>query len=247
MFDWVKISDNPNDLSMVEAWRKFYDENIVRFELFGTKSRDLMIADLLFQNKKSIKLLDIGFAEHSIEYVNSENWFHGLLRKNKEHAIYGLDINKELVKKIIDLKGYANLIAGDATDPTLIVEGGNFDAIHAGDLLEHINSFSGFFNFCSNNLKPTGRIIITTPNPFSPAAAAKREGLGTVQTNMEHTCWVTPTNMNELCRRHGYKFEESHYYMNKKRSLKNRFREKIIFAKKDLYFGEYIYVISKQN
>jgi hypothetical protein len=68
-----------------------------------------------------------------------------------------------------------------------------------------------------------------------------------LQANMEHTCWVTPSNMNELCRRNGFNFEESHYIMHKKRSIKNRLRERIIFRKKDLYFGEFIYVITKNS
>ena len=246
MFDWTKINNNPNDLSMRKLWQDFYDNKIVRYELFGVKPRDIMISDLLCQNQQSAKILDIGFAEHSIEYVQSDQWFHGLLRANQNNVVYGLDINKKLVEEIIKIKNYNNLIVGDATDPRLIINNGNFDAIHAGDLIEHINNFTGFFKFCSNNLKQDGKIIITTPNPFSAAASSSRLSHGTVHTNMEHTCWVTPTNMNELCRRHGYNFDESHYYMNKKKSLKNIFRKKAIFDKKDFYFGEYIYVISKK-
>jgi hypothetical protein len=89
-------------------------------------------------------------------------------------------------------------------------------------------------------------LVITTPNPFAPAANPSKSSNGTVHTNMEHTCWITPTNINELCRRHGFNFDESHYYMNKKRTLKNILRQKAIFNKKDLYFGEYIYVLSKK-
>lgn len=54
-----------------------------------------MIMDLCFQNLASAKLLDVGFAEHNIEYAKSENWFHGMLRKYKKYSIYGLDINKK--------------------------------------------------------------------------------------------------------------------------------------------------------
>jgi 2-polyprenyl-3-methyl-5-hydroxy-6-metoxy-1,4-benzoquinol methylase len=245
MFDWTKITDDPNDEEMFRQWQSYYNKNIVRFELFATKPRDEMIMDLCFQNLASAKILDVGFAEHNIEYAKSENWFHGMLRKHKKHLIWGLDINKKVVDDVYNLTGFDNLIVGDATDHSLIIDNGNFDAIHAGDIIEHLSNFGGFLKFCQNNLKPMGKVIITTPNPFTPASMPTWLKFGGLQANMEHTCWIAPSHMNELCRRHGFNFEESHYYMHKERTIKNRLRKKIIYEKKDLYFGEFIYVISK--
>jgi 2-polyprenyl-3-methyl-5-hydroxy-6-metoxy-1,4-benzoquinol methylase len=246
MFDWTKITSDPACPKMGKKWREHYDEKIVRFNLFAIKPRDEMVMDLCFQNKPETKLLDVGFAEHNLDYAKSKNWFHGMLRRFEQHKIFGLDLNREAVDAISVYSGFNNLIVGDATDTSLIIDNGNFDAVHAGDVIEHVGNISDFLKFCSNNLKPFGRVVISTPNPCAQVAMDTFRRIG-LQANMEHTCWVTPSNMNELCRRHGFNFEESHYIMHKKRSIKNRLRERIIFRKKDLYFGEFIYVITKNS
>lgn len=244
MFDWIKISDDPNNEDVLKKWLDHYNQNIVKFDIFSTIHRDEFIMDLCGIKKPSIKLLDIGFAEHSIEYAKSSDWFHGKLRKYKHHHIFGLDINQTAVEAIRQFTNFDNLIVGDATSEFALVDGGNFDAIHAGDVIEHLDNVGGFLRFCRANLSNNGKLIITTPNPCSSIAIAtfKKHGL---TANMEHTNWVTPTNMNELCRRNGLTFLESHYHLNKKPTLKNRLRKSSIFKKKDVYIGEFIYVLSK--
>jgi 2-polyprenyl-3-methyl-5-hydroxy-6-metoxy-1,4-benzoquinol methylase len=246
MFDWTKISKDPCCPKVCKLWEDFYNKKIVRFNLFETLNREQYIINLCCQDIGHVKLLDIGFAEHTLKYVESDSWFHRKLRKLENHTIFGLDINKDLVNDISILTGFNNLHVGSACDNKLIIDNGNFDVIHAGDIIEHVGNLSDFFLFCSNNLKPNGRIVLTTPNPCAENVIKSFKKNSSIRANMEHTCWVTPSNINELCRRNGFNFSESHYVMNKKRTIKNIFREKFIFAKKDIYFGEFLFVLSKQ-
>jgi 2-polyprenyl-3-methyl-5-hydroxy-6-metoxy-1,4-benzoquinol methylase len=245
MFDWTTISTNPINLDMLETWRQYYDKNIVRFNMFHEKHRDERILELCkIPGKQNIKLLDIGFAEHGAEFSKQPDWFHRKLRGLSSNQIYGLDINAKAVDEIAALTQYGNLIAGDATDTSLIVGGGEFDVIHAGDVIEHLSNLGGFLEFCKNNLKNGGRIIITTPNPCAKNAYKTWQHQGII-ANMEHTCWITPTNMNELCRRAHLKFSESHYALNKRKTLLNRLKQSFVFKRKDTLFGEFTYVLTK--
>lgn len=247
MFDWKKFSNDPCCVKTHNTWNKYYNQNIVKFNIFEAKKREHYLIDLCINNFDHVKLLDVGFGEHVLENLDSEIWFHRLLRNLPGHNIHGLDINEELVNSISSFTNYNNLHIGSACDKELLIDDGNFDVIHAGDVIEHVGNLSDFFVFCSNNLKPFGRLVITTPNPC--AENVKKSILETcsINANMEHTCWITPSNINELCRRHGFLFAESHYVMNKRKSLKNIFREKYIFAKKDIYFGEFIFLLIKNN
>jgi len=61
MFDWTKITDDPNDEEMFRKWQSYYNKNIVRFELFATKPRDEMVMDLCFQNFGNSQDFGCGF------------------------------------------------------------------------------------------------------------------------------------------------------------------------------------------
>ena len=245
MFDWTKISSNPIDPAVFTAWKRFYDQEIVRFNIFHEKNRDERILDLCqITDKGNTKLLDIGFAEHGVEFAKHPDWFHRKLRSFGNNRIFGLDINEVAVREISALTKYENLLVGDATNPSLLVGGGEFNIIHAGDVIEHLSNIGGFLEFCKNNLARGGHVVITTPNPCAHNAYMtwKEEG---IIANMEHTCWITPTNMNELCRRTNLAFSESHYAMNKRKTLKNRIKQRFMFKRKDVLFGEFVYVLTK--
>ena len=244
MFDWTKISSDPCNFEVSKQWQDYYNNKIVRFNLFSELSRDEHLMQLCGMNGSKIKLLDVGFAEHNLEYAKSAEWFHGKLRATKKHEIFGLDNNESAVREIQKHMGFSNCVIGDATDQELLVEGGLFDAIHAGDIIEHLDNVGGFLGFCKKNLKEDGVIVITTPNPCTREIIKRAKTFGLL-ANLEHTSWVTPSNMNELCRRFGFIFAESHYIMSKKPTLKNRLREPLIRKMKDVYFNEFIYVIKK--
>ena len=247
MFDWTLVSNDPNDSVARREWKRFYDEKIVKFDLSSNLDRDMRIIDFLSKNTPSKgHVLDVGFAEHGIEYVKHKDWFHRKLREFTNLNIAGLDINAPLVHQIKEQTGYNNLYSGDATDSKYKCGEVLYNTIHAGDIIEHLANFDGFMDFCRRNLTDNGIVILTTPNPCSREAMFSWLNGGLI-SNLEHTCWVTPTNMNEICRRKGFKFKESHYLKNKPRKLKFKLLKNYYFKRKDVYFTEFTYVLEKSN
>lgn len=247
MFDWKKDNLNPGCEYSRENWRNYYDNTITKWCLYSKFSRDQEIINLIELGRAGKKILDVGFGEHTIDCVKSPDWFHRKLRSNQNNIVFGGDINEDLVKKIRLETGYDNLIIMDATDKKLIVEGGGFDVIHAGDLIEHLSNPGDFFVFCKNNLKSGGRVIITTPNPHCISYLSYALKFGGAIANFEHTCWITPVNFNELCRRGDFEFEESHYSVSSKLySFIFYVLQPFFFRIRDLLFSEYVYVCRKK-
>ena len=83
--------------------------------------------------------------------------------------------------------------------------GDRFDRIFIGDVIEHVNDPIALLRFAKRHLKPDGRVLVTTPNPFAPRFRLHRRQRGTryVMANLEHTRWVSISNMHELAWRAG--------------------------------------------
>lgn len=63
---------------------------------------------------------------------------------------------------------YSRLLVGSAEDLNNLIEEGEFDAIIAGELLEHLERPIDFLRACRQALSTSGRLILSTPNPNSP-------------------------------------------------------------------------------
>lgn len=191
MFDWTKNSTDPNYGPNFEKWDKFYSsisKLVFLPEIHPRKTHHEFIIDLLDVGGK---ILDIGIAEHTLDYVTKESWFHRKLRElEPKNEVWGLDINEELIKHVQSVSGWERLLVYDATKPSF--KNDYFDAIHAGDVIEHVSDLGGFLSFCRDSLKPGGILVVTTPNPHSYEFIKRIFSHGTVPANMEHTCWITP-------------------------------------------------------
>jgi 2-polyprenyl-3-methyl-5-hydroxy-6-metoxy-1,4-benzoquinol methylase len=77
-----------------------------------------------------------------------------------------------------------------------------FDVIYCGDIIEHLEDFSGFLSSCKAHLSRDGIIIISTPNPWYWKNVVRAAVLGRVNPNPEHTCWFCPTTLAQLAARH---------------------------------------------
>jgi hypothetical protein len=84
--------------------------------------------------------------------------------------------------------------------------GKKFDTIVAGDIVEHLSNVGAFLNCAKAPLSPEGRLIITSPYPFSlfhiSYALLKYPK---TTWNVEHAHWICPQTLNEECRRVGLK------------------------------------------
>jgi SAM-dependent methyltransferase len=153
---------------------------------------------------KNKTVLDMGCIRHNAEFAFKDpNWLHKKIKKVAKKTV-GVDYMREEVKKMNNA-GY-NILYGDVTKPLKIK--GKFDVIVAGDLIEHLANFEGFFKNCQRLMKTGAQLVITTPNPFFSDefhyVAFKKNYL----MNPEHTCWIDPLCLAQLAARYGYSIRE---------------------------------------
>ena len=191
-------------------------------------------------NSKDPKCLDVGFGEHDIKYVRMETWFHRHLRKNFKDVV-GLDIDEELVNEIRSETHYENLYSDDITKLTRNY--GKFDMVHLGDVIEHVDERASMMVGLREVLAQEGYLFISTPNPQSYSFIFDVLRQGVSIPNSDHTAWLCPGTMWELCERTGLKIEKIVGTLTTKRSIIS----KILPSKgsKSFFSGVYIYVIRR--
>jgi SAM-dependent methyltransferase len=154
-------------------------------------------------------VLDLGCIRHSADFAKDSGWLHARIRSVAERVV-GIDYLAEEVPKLAAM-GYDVRLA-DVTKPFFL--DATFDVIVAGDLIEHLTNFDGFFDNIHRHLKDDGTVIITTPNPFYAGefhyVAFKRDYL----INPEHTCWIDPQALAQLVDRFALGIEEIHFIDN---------------------------------
>ncbi len=111
--------------------------------------RDHKIA-FMVKHARGKRVLDLGCVQHNPENYRSKYWLHGALVSVASH-IEGLDIYADGVAYLCD-RGY-RISVGNAQNFRL---GREFDVIVAGDIVEHLENFEGFFNCCKAHLVPGG-------------------------------------------------------------------------------------------
>lgn len=90
---------------------------------------------------------------------------------------------------------------GDAQDDPL---GGPFDAIFAGELIEHLDNPGLFLGNAARSLRPGGILLLTTPNPFYANQFAKVLKHGRPQVHEAHRSWFSPDTLGVLLEKHSY-------------------------------------------
>lgn len=154
--------------------------------------------DAILDQVRGRSILDVGCAGH-VPRPKSPSWLHGRLVQLFP-LVTGIDISNDNIRKL-QVLGYGRLHVANAETFALPQQ---FDTVVAGELLEHLSNPAQFLERAKEHLSPDGRVVVTTPYPFSLLnflyAFAKFPR--TVQ-NLEHTLWVCPQTMHELARRAG--------------------------------------------
>lgn len=147
---------------------------------------------------KGPKVLDVGCTSHTVE-VSSPYWLHGQLRERFPDVV-GIDISSENIEALRRV-GFRNLYVQSAETFDLPEK---FDTIVAGELIEHLANPGLFLDRARQHLNGHGRLVLTTPNPFSIAYSlyAFLKFPRTCQ-NPQHTCWFCPRTMTALAERYG--------------------------------------------
>ncbi len=94
-------------------------------------------------------VLDIGWAQSPNRFLDNEH-------------VVGFDLEQRTTPP-----NYHESIAGDAGELTTLLAGRSFDAVVAGEILEHVEQPYSFLRDCRAVLGPSGRIVLSTPNPNS--------------------------------------------------------------------------------
>lgn len=164
----------------------------------------------IMERCKGMTVLDLGCVRHNADFAMSDPmWLHHKI-KSVANKVVGVDWLPEEVQKL-NSKGY-EILTADVTKPLPIKEA--FDVIVAGDLIEHLSNFEGFFENCQRLLKTDGILLISTPNPFYSDeydfVAFKRRYL----INPEHTCWIDPQALAQLTGRFDFEIDNIHFIKN---------------------------------
>jgi 2-polyprenyl-3-methyl-5-hydroxy-6-metoxy-1,4-benzoquinol methylase len=146
-------------------------------------------------------VLDIGCAGHLPE-PTSPYWLHGRLRERFD--VVGIDVSEDAVAKLKE-QGFSDVLVGDAQSFDL---DHRFDTIVAGEVIEHVGRPEEFLRTAARHLKPGGRIVLTTPYPFSLFYFLYAlKNFPRTCVNPEHTMWFCPSTLTELASRAGLRVD----------------------------------------
>ena len=156
-------------------------------------------ADWILKWVRGPAVLDVGCTGHKVELA-SKYWVHGRLRQSFSHVV-GIDVSEEKITQL-QQQGFENLYVQSAETFSLNEQ---FDTIVAGELIEHLAKPGNFLIQARKHMKQNGRLILTTPYPFSIhySLYALWKYPRTCQ-NIEHTCWFCPQTIRELAQRCGF-------------------------------------------
>ncbi len=165
----------------------------------------------IFKNKKDLieklirptdVVLDVGFWGQGIT-TDDSNWVHSLLKRQAKD-VYGIDLDYD-TQIIVDSSHYKKQTAEDFDF------GKKFDVIFAGDLIEHLSNPGLFLSCATKNLKPGGKLIITTPNTFNLFNLAEKISKEEPTVNRDHTCYFNSKTLRVLLKKNKWDISEVAY------------------------------------
>lgn len=138
-------------------------------------------------------VLDVGCIGQDFHYSNIE-WLHNKI-KNISKKLVGVDINKESIYEL-KKKQYIIYHKNELKDLRM-----KFDVIVISDVIEHVENPVQLLNHYSHFLKKMGKMIVTTPNPFSLRQTFNILLGNDISVNEEHTMWIDPRTFLEILNR----------------------------------------------
>lgn len=185
---WRQISDDPN----AQTVRRFLRETLLEARKGCILDRTEFLRDFV----RDHSVLDIGVVGHTIDRSHDPKWKHNLL-KEAATSVVGVDILEEPVRELC-ARGYDVRLVDATSDADL---GERFSRVVIGDVIEHVDSAVSLLRFAKRHLKPGGRILATTPNPFFVGSFVRVMREGVSVENAEHVSWMTPTMALEVAQR----------------------------------------------
>lgn len=191
-FHWSDLSDNPNDPAVVRSRQAVLD----RSRRPPVNDR----LDLLRSLAAGRKVLDVGVVEHFVGNESRHGWLHRNLVEVAA-SCRGVDILADDVETLV-AQGY-DVVVHDLTTAPLPDQ---FDLVVMGEVIEHLGAPEAFLDNVRQMLRPDGRVVLTTPNPYM-LHRAWHSIRGLYPDSVDHVVLLGPGNILELAARSGLTLE----------------------------------------
>lgn len=168
---------------------------------------------------KGRKVLDVGCVGQD-KPAGSSDWLHGKV-KSVTAELTGVDINTEKIS-VLNREGYHIL-----TPEVLQQSEKKFEVVLMADVIEHVDDVAAFLKYYLKFLQDDGKMIITTPNPYSIRQTASIFLYGQPGINPEHTAGLDPITMIEVFARQN--LSVNYFCWLHEYSMPSKFRYKILF------------------
>jgi len=191
--DWRTLGDKPSDTAAIA------DRDGVLQAAFAVEHRSR--AEFLVDCCRGQRVLDLGCANHdfTLQPANKKILHARLAEAASE--IVGVDFELSAVKTMRE-RGYDVIEADITGDVSEVLAQGGFDVVVAGELIEHLATPADLFDLASRVLRPGGKLVLTTPNPYSPIRT-RRGALRETWESVDHVAYYPPTGVAELAERAG--------------------------------------------
>lgn len=181
------------------------------------KSKRELIKD---QISKEDVVLDVGFWGQAVG-IDNPNWVHNILKVHSKE-VYGVDLDFD-ENQLVNIKNY-NKQSAENFD-----FGKKFDAIFAGDLIEHLSNLGLFLDSCKRNLKDDGRLIITTPNCFNMFNLTEKLLKKEPEVNNDHTVYFNFPVLRKLLEKNGWEVGQEMYLDDAWSKYRQSIKRKVLY------------------
>ena len=127
--------------------------------------------------------------------------------------LIGLDLDPEAISLLRDQYGIDDIMRGNAEELPRYFPDRKFDAVVAGDILEHVNNLGMVLASVKEVLAPGGELIITTPNALAIKRVLGALVLKQERNNPDHMYFFSPMNLWQAATRFGYRMTEMKSFM----------------------------------
>lgn len=191
---------------------------MVNKQVFTVHNKTALLDKLI---SKEDVVLDVGFWGQGIT-IDSPAWPHRLLERRAQE-VYGIDIAYE-EEKLPKQSRYRYKRAA-AEDFSFDIK---FDVIFAGDLIEHLVNPGLFLDNVKKNLKPGGRLIVTTPNTFNLFVMAGKLTRQEPPINADHTFYFNRRTIKTLFEKCGWEVDSFGFMYTLDYDIKESFKKKVL-------------------
>jgi len=189
---WTQVTADPN----ADKALAFMREHLQRTRRQPVRNRVAYLEELV----RGKDVLDVGVVDHFTNSKEKADWLHGKIVTSSA-TVCGIDVVPDAVENL-RAAGYRVQLL----DFTREVPSGDFDVVVCGEIIEHVGSPQSIFRSAKKVLRPGGRLVLTTPNPyFSQRIQAGL--LGKVTESVDHIALFTPANIAEMGMREGLPIE----------------------------------------